>query len=139
MTHLYNLVVGDWSLDGHNKRKNFVLMTSLSQEEIERCYEEGTKLLGYDMTKNLCCKYEDVQLTSEAYDAFVAQGYDFHCDSKEQATDLYYFSIFDEDFIELYLFVLGKGAEILGLGDISLFKIQEPEHNFNIGGYGLYS
>ena len=54
-----NLVIGDWSHDGHGMCETVPAKVNLSIEEIEEAYLKGSEILGFNLIEDFCRNYED--------------------------------------------------------------------------------
>jgi len=62
MKNKIDLVIGDWSDDGHGKLDTIKISSNLSLREIQTAYNKGKKLVKFDPIQKLCSEYEDRQL-----------------------------------------------------------------------------
>jgi len=136
--HVIELVIGDWSGDGHEKTRRILLRTNLSSDEIINAYAEGTKVIGVDVMNEVAAEYEDSWLREDSWNKFVAAGIaemgweveggpEHHWETGEAGLDL------DTDsFLDLFLFTVLRGNPS--------FKYEEiqPSASLPVGGYGLF-
>ena len=119
MNNTINLVIGDWSHDGHEKTETVTVSSNLTIKEIEKAFKIGVNKLGFDITK--CCEdYEDHVLPKKANDALKKAGF------KGVDEEGYFY----ETFADIYLFTVKQGD------DSFKYKIVTNQ-TINIGGYGL--
>lgn len=118
---LINLVVGDWSGDGHEKTENILVLSNKSSKEIEKAYQDGTEILGFDFSEECCSDYEDYEI-KEKYIKILK--------NENIKVDDNFMDI--ESFASIYI-------QICKLGDPEL-KIDIQDIDIvDIGGYGLFS
>ncbi len=130
---IIELVVGDWSKDGHNQSDKFLYETNLSKEEIEKAFSDGCNTIGIKF--NICEEYEDDKVSQDFISKIVLAGLD---------PSKYLYESWDskklerienpESFSLLWL-------DIAKVGNSSLeYKLIKPESGYGIkiGGYGLY-
>ena len=55
--HYIELVMGDTSGDGHGRTDSTGFMVNMTATEIRKAYQAGTKLLGFDLTKEVGAEY----------------------------------------------------------------------------------
>jgi hypothetical protein len=126
-----NLVIGDWSHDGHGKSDHFTIESNLTTKEMNQAYKSGSIILGFDFVKTVARDYEDNMLRGEAYDTMVEhgilEGISFDDHNEEEG----YASLWTEDYAEIYLRIVALGSDSFGYKKIN-------GANLNIGGYGLY-
>lgn len=127
MKHSHRIVIGDWSDDGHGKTETFEIKSNLSKKEIEKAYQEGSKLVGFDMIKDICDSYEDSEFPKESYEKLVSLG----CKVKLTPYNGVISPDFDE-WKELFLFVTFLGDKNFQWKDVKSSDIR-------IGGYGLFT
>lgn len=141
----YNLqlVLGDWSHDGHNQTDFILLNTNLSKDEIKDAYALAIKKLGFDFTQEVCSEYEDNLLYEKHLDLLLLQGFkigdlgllDEY--SKKEAVKFFNkkiktLKLYTEEYLNIYLFIIKLGNPN--------FKYKIIEDSWiDIGGYGLYS
>jgi hypothetical protein len=143
--NLINLVLGDWSHDGHSQTEIITISSTLSKPEIEAAYKKGAKRVGVDVVKDVAADYEDGGLLVEDWKRFEKAGMKLE-DLFANQVDLEYtqeelenadpigFPIYHDEFVRLYCFLVSKG------NDGFQYQIEEDANpNINIGGYGLFS
>ena len=124
MNNVTNLVIGDWSDDGHGKTATITIKSNLTSKGIEKAFKVGAKKIGVDIT-SLCEDYEDYGLPDEAIAKLKKAGYEG--DEEEGFLEAGY-----ESFAAIYLFTVK-------IGDPSFEYKEVDGKNINIGGYGLLS
>ena len=126
LKYIINLIVGDWSLDGHNQTDTITIESNLGRSEIEDAFKAGSKLLDFNLTQKVCTDYEDDGISK----VFIDRLRKFNI---EVEFDKYYPGHLNIDsFVKLWLDIAQLGNpkfqyELAGLATI------------NIGGYGLFS
>jgi hypothetical protein len=122
--HVFTLVVGDWSHDGHNLTDNFEVECSHSLEDTKAAFEKGTKVLGFNIMEQ-CEEYEDDTLNKEQLAALVEHGFEFDAEEAEEG-------LHPELFAEIVMFTATLGEPKL------YWKFTKGKSNWCVGGYGLY-
>lgn len=125
-----NLVIGDWSDDGHGKTMNFTIVSNLTQRQIENAYEKGTKIVGFDLTEDVASEYQNNTLSIQNYEKLKSLGFKHKLDLCH-SNDAECLWVSCDDFCEMYIFIVALGN-----------KNFEHKHvigkQINIGGYGLF-
>jgi hypothetical protein len=63
----FQVIVGDWSADGHEKTKKFFVTSSMSKKQAESEYKRLCKLFKINPS-NVCDEYEDCEVSLEDLD-----------------------------------------------------------------------
>lgn len=132
LKHVINLVVGDWSHDGHGKTQLVTIRSSLSGTEIEEAYKNGVKIIGFDLIECVAANYEDSGIDAEYERKLRAAGVDLDS-TVEKTYDRTEWSLWTDSYAELYLFFVKTGNP-----DFKFEFLNHDESNINIGGYGLF-
>lgn len=125
-----NLVVGDWSCDGHNKFDYIAINSNVDVETIKEAYKKGTKIVGFDWSKEVAAKYEDNTVCAEIVKKLKDHGHEGFYEENDDGTATIYEA---DDFAQTYMF-------IACIGDPSIVWsfTEMKKHQINIGGYGIY-
>lgn len=89
MDNTYEIVIGDWSNDGHNQSEEYRFQTNKTASEIRKAYLASCKLTGVSMHRDhkaeyeLFTDYEDREINDEAMDILVDHGLDAPGDGYE--------------------------------------------------------
>lgn len=73
--HKFNIVLGDWSDDGHGKTKKILIESNFSHEDLQKAYLESHEKTNITFHNNdgtkikVCVDYEQSQLTVDIYEA----------------------------------------------------------------------
>lgn len=131
-----NLVVGDWSNDGHGRTDTITISTNLSRSAVQKAYKAGAEVVGVDLTKDVCRDYEDHYIDDDVLDKFRKAGLtqaDVPEWKEEDLSTIDASSLWvgSEIFAHLYCFIVKKGAPAFE------FTVVENK-DLNIGGYGLF-
>jgi hypothetical protein len=122
---ILELVVGDWSHDGHNQTETYSIECNLGKKALESAYAKGAKI-AFDL-KEHCCDYEDSQLPTELWNKLIALGFD-----NEPETGLEEAVYIEPDvYLDIYMF-------IAKLGNPKLDWSMATDSRICIGGYGLF-
>lgn len=164
MMYTIELVVGDWSHDGHCQTDTVVISSNLSKKDIVKAYGLGVQISGVNLEK-IASDYEDGYLTAKdaqkliaiglnpddyhedtvgyqihKIDCFAAKDITAHCSClsrhKECGWDDHraYVGMNPEGFVQLYL-------DLVRLGNPTFkykITIKDYSNRINVGGYGLF-
>lgn len=129
------LVVGDWSTDGHSMTKDIWVLSNRRVSDMELAYQKGSRIVGVDLTRDVCVEYEDSVLPAEVLVKLINAGFkgleDFELKGGMIYDDTEYLA--PEEFAKLWLFIASKGDPEMKT------EVLEDELPINIGGYGLFS
>jgi hypothetical protein len=137
--HIINLLVGDWSHDGHEKTQKFTIESSLNQKELMKAYKKGCKIIGFDLTKDCCAEYEEFTLLREHKEKLKLNGFykdpDQLNDLEEEEEKEYSEEdpenfMYADAFKDIWLFFIKTGNPS--------FTFNQKTETINIGGYGLF-
>jgi hypothetical protein len=127
MTNTINLVVGDWSDDGHGKTDSYTIQTKTTRLELEKAFKKGQKIIGFNLDEDVCAEYEEYELKESEADKIREHLPNFNIDDLDDGCYMD-----SESFAILYM-------EIAKLGDPTIeYEIADNENSINIGGYGLF-
>lgn len=144
-----NLVIGDWSGDGHGLTETVMIKTSLTAKQINTAYNAGCDKIGFNLITSVCRHYDETRLDYDYYKKLKESGFDFRGfgwdkktvawikefesgqldDSDGNEPELY---LNQEQYLAIYLFFIK-----IGNPDFNCLKIDGSE--VRIGGYGLFS
>lgn len=116
------LVLGDWSDDGHGKTLSTWFKTNLDQEQIEQAYQLGVIKIGVSICDDIAKEYQDSQISEEDAQKFVDAGFTYYPLGP---------NLIQEQFLELYLFTVKTGNP-------EFRYYEQKSKSINIGGYGLF-
>lgn len=129
MKNQIQLILGDWSHDGHGKTETFIITSNLTRREILEAYDEGCDSLNCDLSSEISSEYEDHLLPASQVKKFLEKGFHFDELDFEKSGSIY---LDTELYTELFLFTVKLGNPDFSHDYIELESI-------NIGGYGLFS
>lgn len=129
--NIVELIVGDWSGDGHRQTCNLLVQTNITAKDIEKAYKEGTKKLGFNFIEEVCCDFEEDTVSGEYLEILKNQLDLSKCSNflLEESEDYIVLSI--KDYIEIYL-------AIIRYGDPFCVVFEKKVDVLKIGGYGLF-
>lgn len=136
LKHKIDLIVGDWSRDGHEKSEVVKIKSNLTLEELQAAYKDGSKLIGVDLIKNVCKDYEDNKIPKEICEKILKSLAALNLKSSLEW--------FEEDLEEdVWIYESEWAYVILDVCRIGCpnFEWEEVEdgENWKIGGYGVFS
>lgn len=127
---MINLVVGDWSDDGHGRTHTVTVESNFDVARLGKAFKAGTKKLKFNIAEH-CQDYEDGSISDRFAAALTKHGFDltemFSYDGPDEPINLS-----PSDFADIWLFT----AE-LGGGKKLRLKIVEPD-DIHVGGYGCF-
>jgi hypothetical protein len=136
--HTINLVIGDWSDDGHGKKDKFTIKCNLDKKALEKAYKKGVKKVGVDITSDVAHEYEDSTISKEDWDKLLKAGMKAdevgevdipdHLDGQSDRI-----FIWPDAFADIWLFVAKAGNP-----KFEFEHVIATASNINIGGYGLF-
>lgn len=134
--HIVDLIVGDWSHDGHEKTETVSIKINITPGELREAYERGRDQVGFDLTSDVANDYEDRKLSNVRMKALVAKGYDersverdeYNNESDDYAGD---YVLSHDSFVDVWLFIAKLGNPDLTYETLNSASI-------NVGGYGLF-
>lgn len=132
LPHMINLVVGDWSHDGHNMTEQSTIKCNLEKKDLEKAYKKGTKVVGFNLTEEVCADYEDMSMPAEIAEKLKVAGIDANEYVEHEDGEELSFAYNHEAFTELWLRIAQ-----LGNPDLKYEMSSNESPNINIGGYGL--
>lgn len=74
LTNTINLVMGDWSNDGHCKTDTITIVCNLDKKALALAYKAGAKKLRVDVSKKVAEEYQDATLSKADWQKFTAAG-----------------------------------------------------------------
>lgn len=127
-TYTIGLIVGDPSDDGHGKVETVWFECSHRYIDVQKAFEKGSKILGFDITKSICMDYEDNSISKACLDTLVKNGVYANYDGDDEDG----YTLYTEVFAELYM-------DIAKLGDKKISYTSIYPDTIDIGGYGLFT
>lgn len=139
------VVVGDWSDDGHGKADYFVLLSSLSQEEVAAAYERGSKKVGFDLCNDVAESYDDRSIEVSKIKSLLSLGFIVEEDDFDWPGMYSEPEVSFEEALENLDSLQIEGSDVFARIYFFIVKLGNPffEYSFMddrlcIGGYGLY-
>lgn len=83
LLYVYQIVIGDWSDDGHGKCDHYTVETSHNMTEIQEAYLKAVNACGVSLHRNskanyeLCSEYQDNTIPEEAEERLTELGVDW--------------------------------------------------------------
>lgn len=128
-----NLVLGDWSNDGHGWTETVVICSNLDTKSLEKAYKAGAKKAGVDWKNCVAKDYKDNSITIENVDKLAVHGFKIEDVSEDDEPEDSKYSLYTNGYTLGWLFVAK-----LGNPDFRYEIVENSCHNINIGGYGLF-
>lgn len=134
LPYTVQLVVGDWSDDGHGMTEKVVYKTNRSLAQIEAAHKKTVEKTGLDL-QCICQEYEDSTIPEEWRELIAGWFFPGEADSEWRDEFMKTGNLEDgaDDFADLYMKMAQEG-------DITLRyeKVQASHATIHIGGYGLF-
>lgn len=129
-THEINLIVGDWSNDGHGHKDRVTISCNVNCETLQEYYKKGTEIFGIDIVDKVCSDYQDSYIKDETLGKLRALGI---IEDRMVEDDECW--IQDEyEWVEIYM-----GICKLADKNLDFEVVKQRDTKIEIGGYGLYS
>jgi hypothetical protein len=123
------LIVGDWSNDGHGRTRMFTIASNLTKAELEKAYEAGVKIVGFD-PKHFVEDYQQSYLPAEQILRLIELGIkDWVAPDDDDDEDV---EIYPDAYKDIWLFVAKLGNPEFE------FELNVPSETIKVGGYGLF-
>lgn len=144
MEHLVQVVVGDWSNDGHGRTETFFIRSSLNGYELDAAHRAGSSIVGFSLKDDICSGYDNCLITRTQLLKLQELGMTYETENRTDNEDDVVmtdyrdreiepsFYIGREDYFNFYLFIATLGNPEFK------FELIKPG-KVNIGGYGLFS
>jgi len=129
--HQINLILGDWSDDGHGKTCTKTVRCNLTLEELQKAYEKGSEIVGFSLCDEVATEYQNSDFDAEYAAMLEKHGCNLlsKCESFKGVYHL------DRDlFVRIFMFVCGVGAD----SKLEWEFVTTRKLDFHIGGYGLF-
>jgi len=128
--YMIELIVGDWSGDGHNQSEKFCIESSVDKDTLNLAYKKGVKAIGIDIT-SFCEEYEDNKIPKDVFNQFLELKF-FEGEKYKNEDDNDVWTEVDT-FVDIWL-----GTVRIGDPSITV-QLVKLEGSIDIGGYGLFS
>lgn len=144
LTYTINLVMGDWSDDGHGKTDTVTIVCNLDKKALALAYKAGAKKLRVDVSKTVAEEYESATLSKADWKKFAAAGMTLQqlfehpyfrkeAESGLKDRNMEYIGLDTDAFARLWLFTAK-----LGNPKFEFAFTRDDQVSINIGGYGLF-
>lgn len=130
---IINLIVGDWSDDGHGRTSSFTIEANMPLYEVENSYKMGVLKTGLDLTEDVACDYQDPRIRPEQLQKLQRHGFKFEDDNFDVEPDKNGVYLSPEMFVEMYLFLAR-----LGEPGLTVKHVSSNHSTIHVGGYGLF-
>jgi hypothetical protein len=120
-----NLIIGDYSGDGHKQMETITIESNLTILEINEAYNKGIEKLGFDFVAECFAEFEDHSIDDSKYRKLIELGMPPDLINEYLETDS------NEEYLFIYLFIVKLGNPEFIYSEVNIPKI-------NVGGYGLF-
>lgn len=127
------LVLGDWSDDGHGKTESFYIKTEEDIDDINSAYKKGSEIIGFWLDEEVCYEYENNVMEDDVFEKLEASGFPLLQEIIDNEMYLY-----EDVFTKIYLHVVSIGFKELFGRDFYFEYARKNIPTINIGGYGLF-
>lgn len=124
----FNVVMGDASGDGHEKTVTYMIESNFDCDDIQKAYEKGCKIIGFDLTEDVAVNYGDSSLSAEQLKKLRDAGFTGKLDC-DVYSDM---GLSCDEFFSIWWFFVRTGNSAFECDVEAAYKIK-------IGGYGLFS
>ena len=126
-----NLIIGDWSDDGHCQTEQVTIKSNFNKVWINRAYKNGCEKLGFDWCQKAATTFEDPYINEECV-SILREVFEDNTLLEDGYNNEEYL-LTPDSYLDIYL-------RIVKFGDSS-FKyeiVSDTNEQINIGGYGLF-
>ncbi len=127
-----NIVVGDWSDDGHGKTETFVFECSHSPEDVQTAHTKGITAEQHKVIDTIAEEYEDQTLTEDHIRVLEEIGFDVaHMEFRNADSEFDEPYITNDEFVNLYWHIVKRG-------NTEITHSHKIAASITIGGYGFF-
>lgn len=141
---------GDWSNDGHGQTETHIYRSNKTAKEITNAYSQGCDVIGIDMIKSFCRKYQDdevpISFIALLFNKTQQHDVNFNLDNFYFAESVGFEEIdFSNKDTQQGMFYLGSSdwdglyRLVCLLGDSELILDKVMLENVLTGGYGVFT
>ncbi len=134
LPYMINLVMGDWSADGHSQTETVTIKSNLDKKGVEDAYKSGVKKTKVDLSKDVARDYEDNIISKKIVNKLCKFGFKIEDCSNDFRADEDGYGLWTDGYALAWLFI----AQI-GNPDFKYEVTNDDSPNINIGGYGLFA
>ena len=134
LNNTIDLVIGDWSKDGHEQSETITIKSNFNTIWIKRAYEQASAILGFCFINESATEYEKPFVPEYVYnklitvfDKDIIDELIIYEDDEEYRIDS------TDNYLALYLMIIE-----LGEPDFKYKILGENNESIKIGGYGLF-
>lgn len=133
LKNVINLVMGDWSGDGHCKTQTRTIRCNITKKALSKAYTAGAKKTGVAFSDDVARDYEDSTISKDIIEKLAVFGFKIEEYSEDEEADEYgRYGLCSDGYAEAWLFVAKVGNPKL-----EYEFMDSSSSNINIGGYGL--
>jgi hypothetical protein len=134
--HTIEMVIGDWSNDGHGMMDKYYINSSANHLELEKAYKVGVHIVGFDFSEVVCRNYEDSRIKDKHLEKLIEHGFKGELAECLEENNGYFDE--DRDYVELYMFVVELGFKKYYQSELNWKFVMNNTPSINVGGYGLF-
>ena len=132
LPYCIDLVIGDWSGDGHEKTRQYTIHSNLNKDCLVVAYWKAVEITGINLIKDVCSEYEDHNLPEDIYLKLCGFGVCELFREEDGSIDEDTLYMEPEFWVDLYCNFCKAGNPDF------LFEFSTAPSSINIGGYGLF-
>lgn len=127
----YNITLGDWSGDGHEKTETFIVKIpkKFSSSDLSSSYEKSVAEFGFKLS-DIAKNYDDNEVPAKIAEKLISAGFNADLfDTLDEGDYKGRYFIISDEFVDLIMFMVGRH-----LDDFS-WKLIEDSRPSLVGGY----
>jgi hypothetical protein len=133
LNNTLDLIMGDWSDDGHGETETVVIKSNLNHVWMSRAYDQASAILGFCFVNDVATEYEEPYISMEAITKLreileEPELLDGVVDNEAGCI-----GISTEEYLDIYLKIIK-----LGEPDFKYEILGQENEVIKIGGYGLF-
>lgn len=133
LKHQINLVLGDWSGDGHNQTATVTIKCNLNKKELENAFNAGCMKTGVNFDDDVASDYEDNKISEEVVEKLSKHGFKIKDYSEDEEPEDGGYSLWTDGYAAAWMFIAKVGNS-----ELEYEEMTSDSPNINIGGYGLF-
>jgi len=139
LKHQINLVLGDWSGDGHNQTATVTIRCNLDKKQLEKAYKAGCKKTGVNFADEVASDFEDNTISKEIVEKLAKHVFKIEDYSEDEqpgespATGEVGYSLWTDGYAAAWMFIAKVGNS-----ELEYEEMTDDSPDIHIGGYGLF-
>jgi hypothetical protein len=133
MTNTIDLVIGDWSDDGHGETETVTIKSNFNSVWMGRAYEQASVILGFCFVTDVAYEYETPYISMELITKLREVLEEPNLLDGDIDPEAECIGIEVDEYLDIYLKIIK-----LGEPDFKYKVLGQENEVINIGGYGLF-